>query len=104
MKFGGVRLALAVVRDLRELRAPATDEELADYETDLLAGFVLARASAMVGHLLPTSRRETRPFLRRGRCRREMERLHLVRIGDSLVRPRRGALPRIGARRPRSWR
>jgi hypothetical protein len=51
VKFGGVRLALAVVRDLRELRAPATDEELADYETDLLAGFVLARASAMVGQL-----------------------------------------------------
>lgn len=40
-----------MVRDLRELRAPATDEELADYETDLLAGFVLARASAMVGQL-----------------------------------------------------
>jgi len=39
-------LALAVVRDLREQRSPTTDEELADYETDLLAGFVLARASA----------------------------------------------------------
>jgi hypothetical protein len=37
---------LAAVRDLRELRSPATGEELADYETDLLAGFVLARASA----------------------------------------------------------
>jgi integrase len=39
-------LALAAVRDLRGLRSAATDEELADYETDLLAGFVLARASA----------------------------------------------------------
>jgi integrase/recombinase XerD len=39
-------LLLAAVRDLREVRSAATEEELADYETDLLAGFVLARASA----------------------------------------------------------
>lgn len=39
-------MGLAVVRDLRELRAPATAEELAGFETDALAGFVLARASA----------------------------------------------------------
>jgi hypothetical protein len=39
-------LALALVRDLREHRAPASAEELADFETDVLAGFVLARASA----------------------------------------------------------
>jgi integrase len=39
-------LALAVVRDLREHRVPASVEELADFETDVLAGFVLARASA----------------------------------------------------------
>ncbi|MBV9143604.1 MAG: hypothetical protein JO115_22265 [Pseudonocardiales bacterium] len=39
-------MALAVVRDLRERRAPATAEELTDFETDVLAGFVLARASA----------------------------------------------------------
>jgi integrase/recombinase XerD len=39
-------LALALVRDLREHRAPASPEELADFETDVLAGFVLARASA----------------------------------------------------------
>ena len=39
-------MALAVVRDLREHRAPATAEEVADFETDVLAGFVLARASA----------------------------------------------------------
>ena len=39
-------MALALVRDLREHRAPASAEELADFETDVLAGFVLARASA----------------------------------------------------------
>ena len=39
-------MALAAVRDLREWRSAPTEEELADYETDLLAGFVLARASA----------------------------------------------------------
>lgn len=39
-------MALAVVRDLREHRAPTTEEDLADFETDVLAGFVLARASA----------------------------------------------------------
>jgi hypothetical protein len=31
---------------MRELRVPAGAEELADFETDVLAGFVLARASA----------------------------------------------------------
>jgi len=39
-------LVLAVVRDLREARAPAGPEELAGFETDVLAGFVLARAAA----------------------------------------------------------
>jgi len=39
-------LALALVRDLREHRASASPEELADFESDILAGFVLARASA----------------------------------------------------------
>jgi|CXWK01.1.fsa_nt_gi integrase len=39
-------LALAAVRDLREHRVPASEDELADFETDVLAGFVLARASA----------------------------------------------------------
>jgi site-specific recombinase XerD len=39
-------LTLALVRDLREHRAPASAEALADFETDVLAGFVLARASA----------------------------------------------------------
>ena len=39
-------MALALVRDLREHRAPVSAEELADLETDVLAGFVLARASA----------------------------------------------------------
>jgi integrase len=39
-------LALALVRDMRELRAPSTAEEIEAFETDVLAGFVLARASA----------------------------------------------------------
>ena len=43
---GGPGLSLAVVRDLREARAPAGPEELAAFETDVLAGFVLARAAA----------------------------------------------------------
>jgi site-specific recombinase XerD len=39
-------LSLAAVRDLRESRVPVTPEELADFETDVLTGFVLARAAA----------------------------------------------------------
>lgn len=39
-------MALAVVRDLREQRTPAGPEELAEFETDVLVGFVLARALA----------------------------------------------------------
>ena len=40
-------MGLAVVRDLRdEARVPAGPEELADFETDMLAGFVLAQATA----------------------------------------------------------
>jgi integrase len=39
-------LALAVGRDLREHRVPTSEDELADFETDVLAGFMLARASA----------------------------------------------------------
>jgi hypothetical protein len=38
--------ALAVVRDLREYRESVSAEELERFETDVLAGFVLARASA----------------------------------------------------------
>jgi hypothetical protein len=38
--------ALAVVRDLRDVRAPVSAEDLEQFETDALAGFVLARASA----------------------------------------------------------
>lgn len=34
--------ALAVVRDLREYRDPVSAEELPRFETDVLAGFVLA--------------------------------------------------------------
>jgi site-specific recombinase XerD len=39
-------VALAVVRDLRGSRLPATTEEVEAFETDVLSGFVLARASA----------------------------------------------------------
>ena len=39
-------LSLAAVRDLRVARAPVTAEELAALQTDVLAGFVLARAAA----------------------------------------------------------
>lgn len=35
-----------MVRGLREQRAPADPEELAEFETDVLAVFMLARASA----------------------------------------------------------
>jgi hypothetical protein len=38
--------SLAVVRDLRVARAPVTAADLAALETDVLAGFVLARAAA----------------------------------------------------------
>ncbi|MFJ7592218.1 hypothetical protein ACIQZO_33610 [Streptomyces sp. NPDC097617] len=36
----------AAVRDLREFRDPVSAEELEQFETAVLAGFVLARASA----------------------------------------------------------
>ena len=39
-------MGLAAVRDLREARAPGSPEELAAFEADVLAGFVLARAAA----------------------------------------------------------
>jgi hypothetical protein len=39
-------LTLALVRDLREHPALSSADEIADFETDVLAGFVLARASA----------------------------------------------------------
>jgi hypothetical protein len=41
-------LSLAAVRDLRTYRPPASAEELEQLEVDVLAGFVLARASAGV--------------------------------------------------------
>jgi integrase len=46
VKPKGCGLALAAVRDLREHRGLGSDQEIADFETDVLAGFVLARASA----------------------------------------------------------
>jgi integrase/recombinase XerD len=36
-------LSLAVVRDLRVARRPATEDKVAAFKTDVLAGFVLAR-------------------------------------------------------------
>jgi site-specific recombinase XerD len=39
-------LGLAVVRDLRDGRVPLSPDELAGFETDVLAGLVLARAAA----------------------------------------------------------
>jgi hypothetical protein len=42
-------LGLALVRNLREARSPQTDEEITDFEVDVMAGFVLARSSAGVG-------------------------------------------------------
>ncbi len=41
-------MSLAAVRDLREYRPPASADELEQFEVDVLAGFVLARASAGV--------------------------------------------------------
>ncbi|UFR07047.1 hypothetical protein KBP30_40510 [Streptomyces sp. Go40/10] len=46
VKVRGLGSALDVVRDLRDVRPLATAEELEQFETDVLAGFVLARASA----------------------------------------------------------
>jgi site-specific recombinase XerD len=39
-------MAIAPVHDLRGVRRPATEQELAEFETDVMAGFVLARAAA----------------------------------------------------------
>ena len=39
-------MTLAPVRDMRKLREPSSAEEIEAFETDVLAGFVLARASA----------------------------------------------------------
>ncbi|GAA3627703.1 hypothetical protein GCM10022419_136100 [Nonomuraea rosea] len=39
-------MALAVAKGLQVARAPATAEDLEALETDVLAGFVLARAAA----------------------------------------------------------
>jgi integrase/recombinase XerD len=42
----GGEMGLAVVRDMREARVPEGPEAVAAFETDVLAGFVLARAAA----------------------------------------------------------
>jgi len=44
--YGGALALVRDLRDLREHRVPASEDELAGFETDVLAGFVLARASA----------------------------------------------------------
>ncbi|MFQ6199462.1 hypothetical protein [Streptomyces sp. NPDC000405] len=71
VKVRGLGLALAVVRDLRDVRPSATAEELEQFETDVLAGFVLARSSAGladgtirgdVGHLEQTRSWFSRPL------------------------------------------
>ena len=41
-------MSLAVVHELRERRAPASAEEVEQFEVDVLAGYVLARASTSV--------------------------------------------------------
>lgn len=41
-------MSLAAVRDLRDVRVAAGPQELVDFETDVLAGFVSARAAAGV--------------------------------------------------------
>jgi hypothetical protein len=46
-------LSLAVVRDLREVRPAAGPDELAALETDVFAGFVLARAAAGLADEVP---------------------------------------------------
>ncbi len=46
LKARRLGLALAVVRDLRSVRPLPGPDDIADFETDALAGFVLARASA----------------------------------------------------------
>ena len=47
--------ALAVLRDLRKLRAPVDPEEFVELETDVLAGFVLVRATCRRHVLAPMS-------------------------------------------------
>lgn len=46
MKSCRCGLTLVVVRDLREHRGRATEDELTDFDTDVLAESVLARTSA----------------------------------------------------------
>ncbi len=43
---GRLRVTLSAVVDLRDFRPLASPEELEAFEVDVLAGFVLARASA----------------------------------------------------------
>jgi len=56
-------LSLAAVRDLCEVRNGAGPAELVDFETDVLAGFVLARAAGGLsdGTISSESRRHASP-------------------------------------------
>jgi integrase/recombinase XerD len=76
MKTGGAGLALALVRDTHELPEPPGAEEIEAFETGVLAGFVLDRASA--GLADTTVRNDTG---------------HLGRIREWLGRPRREMQP-----------
>jgi integrase len=74
-------LTLAVVRSLRERRIPATDDELADFELDVLSEFVLARHAA--GLVDTTIRSDT---------------THLEQVRDWFGRPWWEMRPRDGDR------
>ena len=80
-------MALALVRDLRDNRAPVSEEDLADFETDVLAGFVLARASA--GLADSTIRNDT------GHLQLIRDSVRAAAVGDAAGR--RGCLLRPGA-------
>jgi integrase/recombinase XerD len=82
-------LALALVRDLREHRMPVSAEEFAGFETDVLAGFVLARAST--GLADSTIRNDT------GAPRTDPGLVRPAAVGDATLR--RGYLLPQGAAR-----
>ena len=70
-----------MVRDLRDVRAAAGPDELAAFETDVLAGFVLARAAAGLSD----------GTMQLGRlCRAQ-----LVEYGEELVDPLAGNVSQV---------
>lgn len=78
-------MSLAVVRDMREARAPAGPDELVALETDVLAGFVLARAAAGMADFTIVG---------------DVVNLEQIRA----LRQRPGAMPRATVRRAAHWR